>query len=180
MVAFNYELPIGPGKPFVNHGVVSKIIGGWQVNGILTYQSGVPIQISANNTLPLFNSGNTPNSVQGQRVENSVSGFDPAKDVLLNSSAFSVPAPFTYGNSAQILPNARSFPIYNEDFGLQKKFFIREPSMYFELRFEMFNAFNRTVFSSPSGTNTDNANFGQVTGQGNLPRNGQIAAKFYF
>ncbi len=180
VVAFNYELPIGPGKPFVNHGVASKIIGGWQVNGILTYQSGVPISISANNTLPLFNSTNTPNSVSGQRVENSSSNFDPAKDVLLNSAAFSDPAPYTFGSSAQILPNARSFPVYNEDFGLQKKFFIREPSLYFELRFEMFNAFNRVVFGSPSGTNVDNANFGQVTSQGNSPRNGQIAAKFYF
>jgi hypothetical protein len=180
VVAFNYELPIGPGKPFVNHGVASKIVGGWQVNGILTYQSGVPISISANNTLPLFNSTNTPNSVSGQRVENSSSNFDPAKDVLLNSAAFSDPAPYTFGSSAQILPNARSFPVYNEDFGLQKKFFIREPSLYFELRFEMFNAFNRVVFGSPSGTNVDNANFGQVTSQGNSPRNGQIAAKFYF
>jgi hypothetical protein len=180
VVAFNYELPIGPGKPFVNHGVASKIIGGWQVNGILTYQSGVPISISANNTLPLFNSLNTPNSVAGQRVENSFSNFDPAKDVLLNSAAFSDPAPYTFGSSAQILPDARSFPVFNEDFGLQKKFFIREPSLYFELRFEMFNAFNRVVFSSPSGTNVDNANFGQVTSQGNSPRNGQIAAKFYF
>ncbi len=180
VVAFNYELPIGAGKPFVNHGLASKIIGGWQVNGILTYQSGVPISISANNTLPLFNSVNTPNSVPGQRVENPVSGFDPGKDVLLNSSAFSDPAPYTFGTAPQILPNARSFPVYNEDFGLQKKFFIREPSMYFELRFEMFNAFNRVVFASPSGTNFDNANFGQVTSQGNSPRNGQIAAKFYF
>jgi hypothetical protein len=179
VVAFNYELPIGPGKPFVNQGIASKIIGGWQVNGILTYQSGVPIQVSANNTLPLFNSGNTPNSVPGQRVENSFSGFNPATNVLLNSAAFSDPAPYTYGTSAQILPDARSFPVFNEDFGLEKKFFLREKT-YFELRFEMFNAFNRAIFSSPSGTNIDSANFGQVTSQGNSPRNGQIAAKFYF
>jgi hypothetical protein len=180
VIGFNYELPIGPGKPIVNHGVASKIIGGWQVNGILTYESGVPISISANNTLPLFNSVNTPNSVKGARVENSYSNFDPAKNVLLNSAAFTDPGPFQFGTSAQILPNARSFPVFNEDFGLQKKFFIREPSLYFELRFEMFNAFNRVIFSSPSGTNIDNANFGQVTGQANSPRNGQIAAKFYF
>ena len=51
--------------------------------------------------------------------------------------------------------------------------------MYFELRFEMFNAFNRTVFSSPA-TDINSANLGQVSSQGNIPRNGQIAAKFYF
>jgi hypothetical protein len=113
------------------------------------------------------------------KVQNAFSGFDPAKDVLLNASAFTIPAFGEFGTSAQILPNARSFPVYNEDFGLQKKFFIREPSMYFELRFEMFNAFNRTVFGSPA-TRINNANFGQVSSQGNIPRNGQIAAKFYF
>jgi hypothetical protein len=179
VVAFNYELPIGPGKPILDHGVAGKILGGWQVNGILTYQSGVPIKISADNTLPLFNGGNTPNSVPGAKVENSFSGFDPGKDVLLNSSAFTIPAFGQFGSSAQILPNARSFPVYNEDFGLQKRFFIREPSLYFELRFETFNGFNRTIFGTPS-TNINSSNFGTVSSQGNIPRNGQIAAKFYF
>ncbi|HVT91919.1 MAG TPA: carboxypeptidase regulatory-like domain-containing protein [Bryobacteraceae bacterium] len=179
VVGFNYELPIGPGKPVLSQGLASKILGGWQVNGILTYQSGVPIQISANNTLPLFNSGNTPNSVLGAKVENSFGGFDPNKDVLLNASAFTLPAAGQYGTSAQILPNARSFPVYNEDFGLQKKFFIREPSVYVELRFEMFNGFNRVVFAGPA-SNLNSANFGQVSSQGNVPRNCQVAAKFYF
>jgi hypothetical protein len=163
----------------LSQGLASKILGGWQVNGILTYQSGVPIQISANNTLPLFNSGNTPNSVLGAKVENSFGGFDPNKDVLLNASAFTLPAAGQYGTSAQILPNARSFPVYNEDFGLQKKFFIREPSVYVELRFEMFNGFNRVVFAGPA-SNVNSANFGQVSSQGNVPRNCQVAAKFYF
>jgi hypothetical protein len=179
VIAFNYELPIGPGKPLLDHGVAGKILGGWQVNGILTYQSGVPIQISANNTLPLFNGANSPNSVAGQRVENSFGGFDPAKNVLLNAAAFSIPGPNQFGSSAQILPDARSFPVYNEDLGIQKKFFIREPALYFELRFEMFNAFNRVVFSGPA-TNINSANFGVVAGQGNIPRNGQVSAKFYF
>lgn len=179
VTAFNYELPIGPGKPLLDHGIAGKILGGWQVNGILTYQSGIPIQIGANNSLPLFNAGNTPNSVPGAKVENSFGGFDPNKDLLLNASAFTLPAAGQYGTSAQVLPNARSFPVYNEDFGLQKKFFIREPSMYFELRFEMFNGFNRVIFSSPA-SNISNSNFGQVSSQGNSPRNGQIAAKFYF
>ncbi|HCC58264.1 MAG TPA: hypothetical protein DEQ47_13600, partial [Solibacterales bacterium] len=179
VIAFNYELPIGPGKPLLDHGIAGKILGGWQANGILTYQDGVPLTISANNTLPLFNGGNTPDSVPGARVENSFSGFDPAKNVLLNASAFKIPAFGHYGTSAQVLPDARSFPVYNEDFGMEKKFFIREPSMYFELRFELFNAFNRTIFNGPA-TNINSANFGTVSGQGNLPRNGQIAAKFYF
>ena len=178
VVGFNYELPIGPGKPFLNKGISSKILGGWQLNGILSYQSGTPIQIAANNTLPLFNGGNTPNSIPGQRVSYSCSGFDPATGVLLSSSAFSLPGTNQFGTSAQVLPNARNCPVYNEDLGVMKKFYIRE-SMYFELRFEMFNAFNRVVFGGPA-SNLNNSNFGQITSQGNAPRNGQAALKFYF
>jgi len=178
VVAFNYELPIGQGKAVLTSGIAGKLLGGWQVNGVMSYQSGVPIQISANNTLPLFNGGNTPNSLPGQKVENPFSGFDPATNRLLNASAFTIPATGQYGSSAQILPSARNFPVYNEDLGVMKKFFIRE-RMYFELRFEMFNAFNRVVFGGPA-TNINNANFGQVTSQSNAPRNGQIAGKFYF
>jgi len=178
VAAFNYELPIGPGKPVLSRGVASKLLGGWQVNGVVSYQSGVPIQISANNTLPLFNGGNTPNAVLGQNVEFGFSGFDPAKMRLLNASAFTIPGTGQFGTSSQILPNARNFPVYNEDLGLMKKFVVKE-RMYFELRFEMFNAFNRVTFGGPA-TNINNANFGQVTSQSNGPRNGQIAGKFYF
>jgi hypothetical protein len=179
VVAFNYELPIGPGKPVLNHGVASKILGGWQINGILSYQSGVPIVVSANNTLPLFNGAQSPNSVLGQQPGNSCSSsFDPAKNVLLNAAAFGVPGPGQIGTSAQILPNARNCPVFNEDLGLMKKFFIKE-SVYFEFRFELFNAFNRVLFGSPA-TSINNSNFGQVNSQANAPRNGQLAAKFYF
>ncbi len=181
VTAFNYELPIGPGKPFANvKGVVGKIIGGWQLNGIVSYQSGHPIQIGYNNTLPLFNSGNTPNSVAGQKVELvSKSGFDPAKQVLLNINAFSNPAPFTFGSSGQVLPNARDFPNYNEDFGLMKRTFFTE-SINLEFRFELFNAFNRVIFGGPATNFSDPSNFGKVTGQANSPRNGQFALKLNF
>jgi hypothetical protein len=43
----------------------------------------------------------------------------------------------------------------------------------------MFNAFNRVLFGGPAA-NINNSNFGQVSSQANAPRNGQMAAKFYF
>jgi hypothetical protein len=42
-----YELPFGPGKKYLNHGVASKIAGGWQVSGIHRYQSGSPAVINS-------------------------------------------------------------------------------------------------------------------------------------
>lgn len=179
VVGFNYELPIGPGKPLLSTGLAGKILGGWQINGILGYQSGTPIQVSANNTLGLYNSSNTPNSVVGQPVLlHSCGDFDPNAARLLNSAAFTIPASNRFGSSAQVLPNGRNCPVYNEDLGVMKKFTIKE-GMWFEFRFETFNTLNRVVFGGPA-TNINNANFGQVTSQSNLPRNGQAALKFYF
>ena len=53
VAAFTYDLPFGQGKRLLNHGgVIDRIIGGWQVNGIVTYSTGVPIQVSAPQSLP--------------------------------------------------------------------------------------------------------------------------------
>jgi hypothetical protein len=181
VMAFNYELPIGPGKPIGNvSGAVGKIIGGWQVNGILNYQTGEPIGVGVNNTLPLFNSRNLPNVVPGvDPIAADKSTFDPAKDVLLNRAAFAEPAPFTFGNAASVLPNARTFSLFNEDFGIMKRTFITETANL-EFRFEMFNAFNRVRFGGPATNLSDPFNFGRVTSQANQPRTAQFALKFIF
>ena len=178
VVAFNYELRIGAGKPFADvKGAAGKILGGWQVNGIMSYQSGTPIGVVVDNTLPLFNSRNLPNMVPGVNPKLDTSNFDPAKDLFLNIGAFQIPAPFTFGNAPSLL-NVRVFPSYNEDFGIMKRTYIRE-QMNFEFRFEMFNAFNRHIFYGPAATVTDSFNFGKVSSASG-GRRGQFALKFNF
>jgi hypothetical protein len=182
VAAFNYELPIGPGKPFLNfRGFPGKIFQGWQINGIFSYQTSVPIQIGAPNTLPLFNSFNTPDAVLGQApVFNDKKGsFDPARDVLMNINAFKIPQPGKFGTSAFVLPNARSFPEFNENLGIMKRTYIKE-TMNVEFRFEMYNAFNRVLFGGPSTDLGNPTNFGKVTSQANGPRNTQFALKFNY
>ena len=174
VIAFNYELPIGPGKPVANvKGAVGKIIGGWQVNGIMAYQSGEPIGVGVNNTLPIFNSRNLPNMVSGVDPVLQQDHFDPAKDVYLNINAFTLPAPFTYGNAPSILSNARTFRNYNEDFGIMKRTGITE-RVNLEFRFEMFNALNRVRFGAPATNVSDQFNFGKVTSQANTPTSWSI------
>jgi Carboxypeptidase regulatory-like domain len=178
VVAFNYELPIGPGKPHANvTGVAGKILGGWQINGIMSYQSGTPISAGVNNNLPLFNDRNLPNVVPGVNPKFDTSNFDPAQDLYLNVKAFAEPAPFTYGNAASIL-NVRTFPSYNEDFGIMKRTVIHE-DMNIEFRFEMFNAFNRHIFGAPSSNVSDPFSFGKITSASG-GRQGQFALKFNF
>jgi Carboxypeptidase regulatory-like domain len=46
VLSYVYELPVGPGKKYLNHGVASKILGGWEISGVQRYQSGTPVLIN--------------------------------------------------------------------------------------------------------------------------------------
>ena len=47
VLSYLYELPAGPGKKYLNHGVASKVLGGWQIGGVQRYQSGTPTVFNA-------------------------------------------------------------------------------------------------------------------------------------
>jgi len=57
-LSYMYELPLGPGKKYLNHGVAGKIAGGWQVSGIHRYQAGSPAIINAYATYNPYYGGN--------------------------------------------------------------------------------------------------------------------------
>jgi hypothetical protein len=181
VAAFTYDLPLGPGKRLLNYGgIAGKIIGGWQVNGIVTYSTGVPIQVSAPQSLPLNGGPQTPNSVLGVSQMGSWDGdFDPAKNRYLNSAAFALPGSFQFGNSGYYLPNVLSPNYYNEDLAIVKNTRITE-RVTLQLRLEAFNALNRVVFSAPASNLGTPQTFGAITGQANAARNGQIALKLTF
>ena len=110
--AFTYELPFGPGKKFANAGgAAGKILGGWQINGIVTYQTGIPIQIVYPNQLPLNNFKNYPNMVlgAGSGPVSRWAGLIPRRIATSTSMPLAAPADFTYGNAPSVLPNARDF-----------------------------------------------------------------------
>ena len=105
--------------------------------------------------------------------------FDPAVDSYLNPAAFAQPALYTFGTASVTEPNLRSFPIYNENFSLIKRSYIKE-KINLEFRAEFFNLFNRVTFAAPS-TNFDALNtFGFVFGQANTPGNIQFGLKVNF
>jgi hypothetical protein len=57
VLSYLYELPAGPGKKYLNHGVASKVLGGWQVGGVQRYQSGTPTVFNANAESPTGTDG---------------------------------------------------------------------------------------------------------------------------
>lgn len=178
-IGYSYELPIGPGKPLLNsRGVAGRILGGWIFTGIQQYSVGIPIVLTANNTLPLFNTVLRPNALAGVRRQMGDSGFDPASQFWINRSAFTVPGPMLFGTSARSYTDLRAPNFYNENFGLMKKINLNE-RFVLTLRGEFFNAFNRVIFGSPQA-NVSNANFGRITAQSNQPRQGQVALRLEF
>ena len=46
VLSYLYEIPVGPGKKYLNHGVASKVLGGWEISGVHRYQSGTPVMFN--------------------------------------------------------------------------------------------------------------------------------------
>ena len=179
-LSFLYELPFGPGKHFLNHGgVLGKIAGGWEFTAIHQYSEGVPVVLTATDTLPLFTSTLRPNAVSGVPQLASYSGqFDPAVDHYINPAAFTLPAPLSLGTAARSYTGLRAPWALNESWGAIKRTTLSE-RFVLEFRAEFFNVLNRVVFSGPNA-NISASNFGLITSQANAPRQGQVALKIEF
>jgi hypothetical protein len=115
------DLPFGHGKQWMNtKGLGDWLLGGWQVAGIFTAQSGRPL-ILANQT-------NNTNSFGGNSRPNSTgksARLDPDQrsiDRWFDTSQFFEPAPFTFGTVGRTLPDVREPGLVNVDASLMKNF----------------------------------------------------------
>src|SRR5260370_34358931 len=78
---FNYELRFGRNKPYLSTlpKPIDFVLGGWQMNGILTFAKGIPLQISnGGNNSQINSNGQRPNN-NGQSGEKSGPIADPLK-----------------------------------------------------------------------------------------------------
>ena len=176
-LGYVYELPFGPGKPLLRRGgVLGKIVGGWQLNGIAHLMSGPPLQISGGNGSGSLAGTQRPHwsgrdaSLSGAVTQRLGAYFDTA--------AFSRNDPFTFGNAPRVMPNLRSPAIVNFDVSLFKNTQITE-SVRMQLRAEFFNAVNRAQFGRPN-TNFNSNAFGTINRQVNSPRDIQLGLKLIF
>lgn len=173
-----WQLPIGRGRHLnVRNALLDGIVGGWQVNGITTFQTGMPYTIAT--------SGDIANVATGGQRANATglaaAKLNPRTNGLLglNRAAYSIPTKFTFGNAGE--DTQPGFGVNNWDFSAIKNFLIPRfgETSRLQVRFEFFNVFNHTQFVNPAATITVPATFGIVTST-NPPRIGQIAAKLYW
>jgi len=169
-LSFLAELPFGKGKMFLNHGGPADwILGGWQTNGILTAQTGLPfspvLQTSTTNT----GTGSRPN------ISAPVS-YPGTLQQWFSVGSYSIPAQYTYGNAGR--DTLRGPHRTNLDLSLFKNFVIREQTR-FEFRAEAFNVLNHPQFGLPN-PNIGNGQAGAITSIVGNPRQLQMGIRFQF
>lgn len=181
---YQYELPFGKGKALLNRGGwVNQVLGGWNINGVTTMQSGLPVGITSRfNNLNAFGGRQTPNRVSGESplTNGAVVGRLGGRfgdRPYFNVDAFEQPPPFTFGDMGNIMPDAREPKYFNWDLSIVKDFSFNE-RMTLQFRAEFFNFFNNTVFRRPN-TSFGNNNFGNITAA-EAARVGQLGLKLYF
>jgi hypothetical protein len=179
------DFPVGKGKAIGGNmnTVADKVVGGWGVNTIITFQSGYPIVIGG---CPgaLSNSG-IPNAGCARptrtQLSHLMSGSRQQKvKEWFDTSVFTAGAPdyYGFGTDSRTEPNIRSDGQKNFDFAAFKNTkFGPDGRLGFEFRGEFFNLFNRTQFNPPAGWG---GSIGQVSGQYNLPRIIQFAGRMTF
>ena len=179
VMSFIYDLPFGKGKKFMNgtNGGVSRLVGGWGINGITTFQSGNPLNMTmAVNTTNSQGGGQRPNSTGASA--NLTGSAQNRLGKWFDTSAFTATPAFQFGNVARTLTDVRSHGIANYNLTIFKNTTITE-RVGLQFRTEIFNLFNRVQFSYP-GTALGNPQFGVVSGQYNDPRLIQFALKLQF
>lgn len=173
-VSYNWELPVGKGKAFLNNAnpIVTHILGGWQMTGIGYAQSGFPFTpvIAANRANTANGGAQRPNRLATGALSN------PTIDRWYDTSAFALPALYTYGNSGRDILNGPR--LINFDMGLYKNFKFTE-RLQLQFRTEAFNLFNRPDFGLPNRT-IDSPTAGLITATSHPPRQIQFALKLLF
>jgi hypothetical protein len=157
-MAFVYELPFGTGKPWVNTGTASKVLGGWQMNGVFAAYSGRPFTLSASDTsLNMPGNRQTPDQVK-QNVE--IFGNVGDDGTYFDTTAFARVTDVRFGNVGR--NTMRGPGVVNLDLSLFRTF--KMAGRYqLQVRAEAFNATNTPHFDNPNG-NVNSSNFGRVLG----------------
>ncbi len=180
-VSGTYELPFGKGKRWLRAAPrpLEWITGGWQLNNIATFMTGLPFT-------PTMQTSNL-NTGSGTQFPNRIaSGVLPSSersiDRWFDSSAFVAPAQYTFGNSGRNIlygPGTKQI-----DISLFKSFAFAERRRV-EFRAEAFNALNTPQFNNPNSS-IGFTGVGKITSAGSptvyqrTSRQIQLALKIYF
>ena len=162
-------------KPLLNQGgVTGKVIGGWQINGNTTFQSGFPLQINGGNGSGSFAGTQRPNWNGNEcDSERSVTGRLAA---VFRYLGILVQRPVHIRQRSSHDAELALSGVNNFDISVFKNTTDQLSKFNVQFRAEAFNAFNRVQFGVPN-TSINSTAFGVVSSQQNLPRNLQLGLR---
>ncbi|HXS11583.1 MAG TPA: carboxypeptidase regulatory-like domain-containing protein [Acidobacteriaceae bacterium] len=178
-----WKLPFGYGRRWVNHrGPMDALVGGWNMTGIFTYQSGQAVTINC-----------TVSTTDGEgcyALPDKSNLYKGAKTLThwFNSAAFSNPYAATTIGQTDFTPlgsqPGQGFgPVFHRgDLGVEKLFHLSEQNV-FEFRAEAFNITNTPNFGQPGTLTPNNSSFASINGTRDAPsdaREFQFALKYFF
>lgn len=164
---FVYEIPFQRQQK----GFVGRVFGGWEAGVILSAFSGGPLGVNSavNNTFSQGGGQRPDWNGKSPKLEN------PTPTRWFDTSVFSTPAPYRFGNAPRTFGGSRSEGVGQIDASFIKNTNIKE-QMRLQFRAEFFNLTNTPRFGPPN-INYGNPQFGVVSSQGNQPRIVQFALK---
>jgi Carboxypeptidase regulatory-like domain len=196
VISYVYDLPFGHGQKYMSDvsGVMEKVVSGWGVDGVTSFQKGFPVPISYGGSNGISNAGFTQNFALRPDI---VPGCSKSTQIVpsslgfswFNQNCFTAPGAWAFGDESRVDPTIRGAGINNWDIAVFKTTnFGPDERLGLQFRSEFFNTFNRVQFGLPNSaccydpaTKTgNNASFGIVNSQLNNPRLIQFALKFLF
>ncbi len=194
-----YELPFGPKKSFLNHGVASYLAGGWEFGAIYDFNTGQPVGLTSPIQSSSLNGGTNvattigsspvsitttnqmrPTLVPGVNYKQKVVSSSTGQRSFFNPAAFVETGTYAFGNAPRFLSGVNQ-PSFSElDALLEKRTKINE-RMSWSFRVELLNAFNSVVFSGPATDVSNPSTFGSAPKlQSDNPREMQLSGRFIF
>jgi hypothetical protein len=157
--SMQYELPFGPNKHFLAHGVGSQIIGGWKITSILTARTGQPLTFTGQGSL-INATGNTetPNLIAPLQILHGINTGNP----WFSTGSFVEPITGTWGALGRAVASGPGE--FRIDAGVTRIFSLgAEGRRSLQFRGEALNLTNTPIFSNPN-TDLTSTNFGFITG----------------
>ncbi|MCL5743908.1 MAG: hypothetical protein M1541_08260 [Acidobacteria bacterium] len=174
-----WELPVGKSRAYLSKGLLSEVIGNWQLSGITVFQSSVPLRITASDTTGLLDCA--LNAGRGNRLCNPVlPNGQRTTSAYFNTACFATAPPFTMPTDSLTQPQLRDYGCRSCDVSLIRNHPFKE-RYNLQFRVEAFNAFNtlRLSLGKDSSVAIGNAQFGKVL-SGADPRRVTLGLRFLF
>lgn len=180
---YSLALPLGKGQHWLSNagGGLDRVIGGWRLSSVTSFQTGYPLALTAqgNDLSNNFGAaGIRPDRVSGCKAKKT-GGAIPRLGAWFNTSCFvQPPTPFSFGDEGRVDSQLRGEGVDNWDLSIGKDTKITERvTAHFEGEF--LNAFNRVQFGPP-GLQVGSSLFGVVSSTLNSPREVQFALRLIF